>query len=94
MCQNHGSNGTTAANGGAAHVANPTFYEAQYDPTKILKHADFKILQPGDAALEDAKANIACAYTPAHEVLMINKPVPVARKGEAIVHVKATGICG
>ncbi|WOO80325.1 L-arabinitol 4-dehydrogenase [Vanrija pseudolonga] len=92
MCQNHGSNGTPA--NGASHVANPTFYEAQYDPSKILKHADFKILQTGDAALDDPKANIACAYTPAHEVLMINKPVPVARKGEAIVHVKATGICG
>lgn len=71
-----------------------SFYETAYDPARVLKSAEFRVLQPSDAALADRKANIACAYNPAHEVHMINKPVPVPREGEVVVHVKSTGICG
>lgn len=72
----------------------PTHYESAYDPARVLKSKEFRVLAADDAALSDKKANIACAYNPAHEVHMINKPVPTPREGEVIVHVKATGICG
>jgi L-iditol 2-dehydrogenase len=80
--------------GAAPTTPGSSFYEVAYDPARVLKSADFKILKEGDAELADKTANIACAYNPAHEVHMINKPKVSARKGEAIVHVKATGICG
>jgi len=69
-------------------------YEAAYDPSLILQHPEFKKLAPGAPELEDPKANLACCYNPAHEVNMVNKPVPKARRGECVVHVRATGICG
>jgi L-iditol 2-dehydrogenase len=69
-------------------------YEEHYDPTVILKHPEFAIL-PNDAVdLSDKSLNVACAYNEKHEVTMIKKPVPKAGKGECVVHVKATGICG
>ncbi|BEI94418.1 uncharacterized protein CcaverHIS019_0608770 [Cutaneotrichosporon cavernicola] len=71
-----------------------TKYETHYDPTKVLDHPDFRILAPGDASIKDKTVNLACAYNPAHEVHMIAKPTPTAGPGEAVVHVKATGICG
>lgn len=71
-----------------------TQYEAQYDPAKVIAHPEFRILADGDAAIKDKQANLACAYNPAHEVHMIVKPTPTPGPGEAIVHVKATGICG
>lgn len=69
-------------------------YEVRYDPKKVLDHAEFRLLQEDAADLLDEKKNIACAYNEKHEVNMINKPVPRAGKGECVVHVKATGICG
>lgn len=72
----------------------PTHFETAYDPARVLKSKEFRVLGAGDAALGDKKANIACAYNPAHEVHLINKPVPKPREGEVIVHVKSTGICG
>lgn len=69
-------------------------YETQYDPTKVLKHPEFRILKEGDPELEDDQANVACAYNPAHEVHMIHKPLFKPGPGEVTVHVKATGICG
>jgi L-iditol 2-dehydrogenase len=69
-------------------------FETQYDPTKVLKHPEFRVLAPNDPAVGNKKANIACAYNPAHEVHLIHKPVPVAGRGEVVVHVRATGICG
>ncbi|GMK57854.1 hypothetical protein CspeluHIS016_0406880 [Cutaneotrichosporon spelunceum] len=71
-----------------------TKYEAHYDPTKVLNDPEFRILAAGDAALKDKATNLACAYNPAHEVHMVAKPTPTAGPGEAVVHVKATGICG
>ena len=84
----HNSNGPTATQVEA--VPQPPLlsqYEAAYDPSLILSHPEFK-------KLADDKANLACCYNPAHEVNMVIKPVPKARKGECVVHVKATGICG
>jgi L-iditol 2-dehydrogenase len=78
-------------------VENPPLlsqYEAAYDPSLILQHPEFKKLAPDAPELQDPKANLACCYNPAHEVNMVNKPVPKARRGECIVHVRATGICG
>lgn len=72
----------------------PTHFEAAYDPVRVLQSKEFRVLAADDAALADKKANIACAYNPAHEVHMINKPVPKPREGEVIVHVRSTGICG
>jgi L-iditol 2-dehydrogenase len=71
-----------------------TKYESHYDPTKVLAHPHFRVLAPGDPAIKDKSTNLACAYNPAHEVHMIAKPTPTVGPGEAIVHVKATGICG
>ncbi|WWD15618.1 hypothetical protein CI109_100040 [Kwoniella shandongensis] len=69
-------------------------YETQYDPTKVLKHPEFRVLKEGDPELEDEQANVACAYNPAHEVHMIHKPLFKPGPGEVTVHVRATGICG
>jgi L-iditol 2-dehydrogenase len=69
-------------------------YEIAYDPTKVLKHPEFAILQDGSAELQNKEANIACAYNEKHEVTMMKKPVPKPGKGECVVHVRATGICG
>lgn len=71
-----------------------TDFEDHYDPRKVLKHPEFRLLNSNDPALNDKKANLACAYNPAHEVNMIQKPVPKLRDGEVLVHVRATGICG
>jgi L-iditol 2-dehydrogenase len=72
----------------------PTFYESAYDPQAVLGSKEFRVLAAGDPALSDKEANLACAYNPAHEVHMVRKPQPVAREGEVVVHVRATGICG
>jgi len=91
----HNSNGPTATQVEA--VPQPPLlsqYEAAYDPSLILSHPEFKKLADDAPELADDKANLACCYNPAHEVNMVIKPVPKARKGECVVHVKATGICG
>lgn len=69
-------------------------YEIAYDPTKVLTHPEFAILKEGSKELQDKEANIACAYNEKHEVTMMRKPVPKAGKGECVVHVRSTGICG
>ncbi|WVQ80310.1 hypothetical protein IAT38_002415 [Cryptococcus sp. DSM 104549] len=71
-----------------------TAYEAQYDPTKVIAHADFRVLQDGAPELDDEKANIACAYNPKHEIHMVHKPLGKPGPGEVTVHVRSTGICG
>ncbi|BEI85952.1 hypothetical protein CcaverHIS002_0602390 [Cutaneotrichosporon cavernicola] len=75
-------------------TATTSFYESAYDPQAVLDSNEFKVLGPDDPVLGDKTANIACAYNPAHEVNMVRKPRPVARDGEVVVHVRATGICG
>ncbi|KAK8870089.1 hypothetical protein IAR55_000659 [Kwoniella newhampshirensis] len=69
-------------------------YESQYDPSKVLKHPEFRVLNEGDPELDDAEANVACAYNPAHEVHMVHKPLFKPGPGEVTVHVRSTGICG
>jgi L-iditol 2-dehydrogenase len=81
----------------AVPVAAPALsrFEAHYDPKKVLAHPDFRILaDESDPAWYDKHANLACAYNPNHEIHMIHKPMPRPGKGEAVVHIKATGICG
>lgn len=78
----------------SAQPALKSVFETLYDPSHILTHPDFKLLKEGDKELNDEKANLGCFYNPKHEVNMVNKPVPKARAGECIVHVRATGICG
>lgn len=73
---------------------NPSIYESLYDPALVLNSPEWRKLAPDAPELKDEKANLACGYNPAHEVNMWNKPIPKARPGECIVHVKATGICG
>ncbi|BEJ09272.1 hypothetical protein CcaverHIS641_0601870 [Cutaneotrichosporon cavernicola] len=75
-------------------TATTSFYESAYDPQAVLDSNEFKVLGPDGPVLGDKTANIACAYNPAHEVNMVRKPRPVARDGEVVVHVRATGICG
>jgi len=72
----------------------PSQYEIRYDPSKILQHPEFKKLPKGSPELDDKTRNLACCYNPAHEVNMVNKPVPKAGEGECVVHIRATGICG
>lgn len=73
---------------------NQSQYETTYDPKKILAHPEFQVLKNDDPALKDKSKNLSCAYNEKHEVHMINKPIPKAGKGECVVHVRATGICG
>lgn len=70
-------------------------YEKAYDPTVVLNHPEFAVLPPSETStLDDKKINLSCAYNEKHEVTMIKKPVPKAGRGECVVHVRATGICG
>ncbi|GAA5820473.1 hypothetical protein JCM11251_005639 [Rhodosporidiobolus azoricus] len=69
-------------------------YPAQYDPNLILQHPDFKILDSGIVPDRDESKNIAAAYAPGAKLYLVEKPVPKARDGEVVLHVKATGICG
>jgi hypothetical protein len=69
-------------------------YEAHYDPAKVLTHKSFRVLSAGSPELQDKTANIACAYTPDHQVQLLQKPLFPPRAGEVVVHVRATGICG
>lgn len=69
-------------------------YEEDYHPQKILSDPKFKVLPPDAPELNDANANLGCFYNEKHEINMTNKPIPKARKGECVVHVKASGICG
>lgn len=63
-----------------------------YDPAIVLKSASFKIL---DAPPQrDEKKNIAVFTNPAHDLHIVEKPVPKAGPGQCVVHVRATGICG
>lgn len=72
-----------------------TAFESAYDPVKILQDPSFRIISDADVEAGLSKdLNIACAYNPAHEVHLVEKPVPKAREGECVVHVRATGICG
>ena len=63
-----------------------------YNPQKVLKHHDFKILAPGEIPPSDA--NIAAFYNPNREIHLVQKPRFKPGPGQVLVHVKATGICG
>jgi len=69
-----------------------THYEEYYSPDKVYSSPEFHVLKEDE--VPGKEANISCAYNPDHVVHLIQKPVPKPGKGECIVHVKATGICG
>jgi len=65
---------------------------AIYSPSKVLTHPEFRILAVGEKTPKTA--NIAAFYNPAHEIHLVEKPKPTPGKGQVLVHVRATGICG
>lgn len=70
----------------------------QYDPSKILNHPDFKVLTQEEideyVKKGDKKTNLACCYNEKKEVHLVRKPTLKPGKGEVLIHVRATGICG
>ncbi|GAA5919764.1 hypothetical protein JCM6882_003759 [Rhodosporidiobolus microsporus] len=71
-----------------------TTYLSDYHPDLVLKSPDFKILEKGVVPQKDLTKNIAAAYAPGANLHLIEKPMPKAREGEVVLHVRATGICG
>lgn len=69
-------------------------YPTAYAPELVLASPEFKILEKGVAPQRDTSKNIAAAYAPGAQLHLIEKPVPKAREGEVVLHVRATGICG
>ncbi|GAA6025937.1 hypothetical protein JCM8202_005795 [Rhodotorula sphaerocarpa] len=72
----------------------PVDYQTAYHPDAVLKSKDFKVLDKGVVPKRDTNKNLAAAYAPGAQLLLIEKPVPKAREGEVVLHVRATGICG
>ncbi|GAA5883047.1 hypothetical protein JCM8547_006893 [Rhodosporidiobolus lusitaniae] len=69
-------------------------YSAAFDPNLVLQSPDFKILEKGVVPQRDTSKNLAAAYAPGANLHLIEKPVPKAREGEVVLHVRASGICG
>ncbi|BGP57390.1 hypothetical protein JCM8202_005032 [Rhodotorula sphaerocarpa] len=69
-------------------------YQTAYHPDAVLKSKDFKVLDKGAVPERDTNKNLAAAYAPGAQLHLIEKPVPKAREGEVVLHVRATGICG
>ena len=69
-------------------------YPEVFDPNKVLKHAEFKVLDKATVPERDVRVNLACAYGPDQALNLIVKPRFKPEKGQAVVHVRATGICG
>jgi len=65
-----------------------------FDPVKILKDPEFKVLTDEEAKSLPKDVNIACAYNDKQEIHMVRKPMPKALEGQCVVKIKATGICG
>jgi L-iditol 2-dehydrogenase len=70
----------------------------QYDPSKILNHPEFKVLTQSEideyVKKGDKETNLACCYNAKKEVHLVRKPTLRPGKGEVLIHVRATGICG
>ncbi|KAG0663758.1 hypothetical protein C6P46_002327 [Rhodotorula mucilaginosa] len=69
-------------------------YPTAYAPELVLKSPEFKILEEGVVPQRNPNQNIAAAYAPGAQLHLIEKPIPKAREGEVVLHVRATGICG
>jgi len=60
-----------------------------------LKDKDFRVLDKDEDPYKLPKdTNLACFYNPAHEIHLVQKPMPKAGKGQCVIKVRATGICG
>lgn len=69
-----------------------TDYPTAYHPDIVLSSSEFKLVEGTPA--RDTSKNLACAYGPNQLLSLIEKPVPTARAGEVVVHIRACGICG
>jgi L-iditol 2-dehydrogenase len=67
-------------------------YPDLYDPEIVTKSAEFRVISPNETVTKEV--NIGCAYNPAHEIHLVQLPIPNPREGEVVVHIKSTGICG
>ncbi|EJT98621.1 GroES-like protein [Dacryopinax primogenitus] len=65
-----------------------------YDPATTLNSSQFHIFPHGQFPPRDGKQNLGAFTNPGHELHLVQKPVPVPGKGQVVVHVRATGICG
>ncbi|GAA5986177.1 hypothetical protein JCM10908_006444 [Rhodotorula pacifica] len=72
----------------------PACYPTAYAPDLVLKSPSFRILEKGKVPEPNTQINLAAAYAPEAQLHLIEKPVPKAREGEVVLHVRATGICG
>ncbi|OCF39726.1 hypothetical protein I317_06450 [Kwoniella heveanensis CBS 569] len=75
----------------AIDTSNPSYWQKVYAPGD---GSDLRVLQAGDPALSDKTLNIACSYNPTGNMHLIQRPSPKIGPEEALVHVRATGICG
>lgn len=66
-----------------------TKYLAAYDPDIILKDPAFKVLEAGVPKL-NKETNLSIAYNQHKQIHLVERPRPVAREGEVVVHIRAT----
>lgn len=69
-------------------------YTQLYDPLLTIQHPEFRVLPNDIPVIKDVQQNLACFYNDKKEIHLVEKPFPLAREGEVIVHVTASGICG
>ncbi|KAA1077183.1 hypothetical protein PGT21_002700 [Puccinia graminis f. sp. tritici] len=84
---------------GSSSETDPVFQSISpslYDPKHVLDSEEFEILtDPNQVkAYSDEDKNIACCYNDKQQLNMVKKPMPKAHPGQALVRVRATGICG
>jgi hypothetical protein len=75
------------------NISTMTDYTKMYDPLAVINDPSFKVLR-NEIPEKDIKQNLACFYNERNEINLVAKPMPLARSGEVIVHVTASGICG
>jgi len=64
-----------------------------YDPNLVLQSPSFRILGEGERP-KDKGVNIACFTNPNHDLHIVEKPIPKPGKGQVLLHIRASGICG
>lgn len=63
-------------------------YLAAYHPDLILKDPAFKVFN--EAVAYDKEQNLSIAYNAKKEIHLVQRPRPVPREGEVVVHIRAT----
>ncbi|KAF9520538.1 hypothetical protein BS47DRAFT_1370372 [Hydnum rufescens UP504] len=64
-----------------------------YDPKLVLESPAFHILAEGEHP-NDKTVNIACFTNPNHDLHLVEKPMPKPGRGQVLLHIRASGICG